>query len=331
MPFAGYDNFQDCVNKNRDKSDPKAYCGEIMKKVEGKSYSFNTDSIGIEQVNIKGEKKTYITGYISTKDRDLYDDIVTEKAMDNMLKQIQSKNIKLDFEHEAWREENPSINPVGKIIEAKKDERGIFIKAELNASHSRFKEIVGSIKNGFLDAFSIAYKATDYVYKTIDGVKSRLLNGINLLNVALTGNPVNEHCKIAEVFTKSLEDMKMSEEENKKPEQDTPKEDKPEQEKEVEEKSKMTELKSQIEAKDKEITEMKSKIEETEKELEKKSKELEEKSKSENSLKEKIEKTEAEIKSLKKELDNPVIKAQLKSMDALKRIDKKSVGPLDTI
>jgi len=35
MPFAGYKNFQDCVNKNKDKDDPNAYCAFIMRKVEG--------------------------------------------------------------------------------------------------------------------------------------------------------------------------------------------------------------------------------------------------------------------------------------------------------
>jgi hypothetical protein len=49
----------------------------------------------------------------------------------------------------------------------------------------------------------------------VDGVKTRILNGVELLNVALTGNPVNPECKMTEVFTKSLNDMeeiKMAEE-----------------------------------------------------------------------------------------------------------------------
>lgn len=36
MPFAGYKNFQSCIDKNRDKKDPKAYCATIMRAVEGK-------------------------------------------------------------------------------------------------------------------------------------------------------------------------------------------------------------------------------------------------------------------------------------------------------
>jgi len=34
MPFAGYEDFDDCVAKNSDKGDPKAYCGSIQAKVE---------------------------------------------------------------------------------------------------------------------------------------------------------------------------------------------------------------------------------------------------------------------------------------------------------
>lgn len=35
MPFAEYKNFQDCVSKNKDKSNPQAYCGSIKAKTEG--------------------------------------------------------------------------------------------------------------------------------------------------------------------------------------------------------------------------------------------------------------------------------------------------------
>ncbi len=34
VPFAGYKNFDECVAKNQDKSDPKAYCGAIKAKAE---------------------------------------------------------------------------------------------------------------------------------------------------------------------------------------------------------------------------------------------------------------------------------------------------------
>lgn len=35
-PFGEYDSFDDCVNKNKDKNDPEAYCATIQRQVEGK-------------------------------------------------------------------------------------------------------------------------------------------------------------------------------------------------------------------------------------------------------------------------------------------------------
>ncbi len=39
MPFAGYKNFKTCVKKNAGKRKPKAYCGAIKHRVEGKGKS----------------------------------------------------------------------------------------------------------------------------------------------------------------------------------------------------------------------------------------------------------------------------------------------------
>jgi hypothetical protein len=35
MPFAEYDDFADCVEKNQDKDDPKAFCGWLKHRIEG--------------------------------------------------------------------------------------------------------------------------------------------------------------------------------------------------------------------------------------------------------------------------------------------------------
>lgn len=39
MPFAGYKNFDACVAKNRDKRNPKAYCGAVKHRTEGSGRS----------------------------------------------------------------------------------------------------------------------------------------------------------------------------------------------------------------------------------------------------------------------------------------------------
>lgn len=197
-------------------------------------YKFYTDEVSFKS-EVKGNTKTcYISGYVSTKDRDIVDDIVTEKAMSKMLSQLLTKSIKLDVEHEAWAMENPAIIPIGKIVEASRDEKGIFVKATINQSHARFDEVWNSIKDGYLDAFSIAYKANDYVHKIVDGVKTRMLNDVDLLNVAITGNPVNPEARMTQVFTKSLNDMedKSKMEEPKKPLDDIGADNKPAEESE---------------------------------------------------------------------------------------------------
>ena len=45
MPFAGYKDFQDCVNKNKDKKNPKGYCATIMRKVEGENTNYSQGAI----------------------------------------------------------------------------------------------------------------------------------------------------------------------------------------------------------------------------------------------------------------------------------------------
>lgn len=34
MPFAGYKSFAECVRKNKNKANPKAYCGAIKHRTE---------------------------------------------------------------------------------------------------------------------------------------------------------------------------------------------------------------------------------------------------------------------------------------------------------
>ena len=307
-----------------------AFIMGIYKKMSNtKSYTFFTDEVGYEETETKGGKDYFVTGYISTKGRDLVNDIVSENALSEMLGQINHKNIKLDVEHEAWREENPSIVPVGKIIEAKKDEKGIFVKAILNRAHSRFKEVWDSVKSGFLDAFSIAFKTTSYVHKVVDGVKTRVLNGVELLNVALTGNPVNPECKMTEVFTKSLKEMeefKMAENivEKKDEVQEQPAEEPaqvaeeaPAEEPKAEESAEESEAEAEPEAEEP-ANEEAADVEQ---------KALDRITKLEDDLAD----AKTEIKSLTKKLNEPILKDNVETLDKEQVVAKGTYNPLDAI
>lgn len=178
---------------------------KLKSKIEKKSYKFFTD-IGFECVEIKGIKRYFVTGYISTKDLDKANDIITEDGLKNMLAQLKSKKIKLDVEHEAVTD-SPDTLPIGRILESHIDSKGLFIKAELNYASPKFPAIWLSVKNGFLDAFSIAFRPIKKAFKKIGDTTVRLLDSVELFNVALTGNPVNPNCNISAVFMKSLEAM----------------------------------------------------------------------------------------------------------------------------
>jgi len=170
------------------------------------------------EIDIKGEKKYYVTGYISTKDLDLVNDIVTEEALIDMAEQVNKGNIKLDMDHEAWRkgDEGPNMLPIGRIVEAKfePEENRLWVKAQINSNSSRFKTIWASIKDKFIDAFSIAFRPIKIATKWVNGKEIRLLEKVQLLNVALTGNPANPEAKITNVFAKSrayMEEQNMAE------------------------------------------------------------------------------------------------------------------------
>ncbi len=216
------------TKEQADKMHQAIQANKSMTDTEAKSLdNFYTDSIATEVVETKTGKEYFITGYISTHDRDLVDDIVTENCMEDMLTQIKSGNIKIDIDHATWRgkskeetEANKTINPIARIVDAARDVKGIWIKALMNKASPRFQEAWDSVQNKFLTAFSIAYIAQKAITKSLMDGTVRLLDKVKLLNVALTGNPINTGATISEVFTKSLNNLKEAEMEKKSYEKD---------------------------------------------------------------------------------------------------------------
>lgn len=185
------------------------------------SFVFYSDELEAKS----SEGKYFVEGYITTGDLDLVNDIVTKSGMDDMLDQLANRNIKLDWEHETMVGKSnlemqvaKSKLPLGRIVSYEKDSKGIKVKAELNSNWKRFdtkgdvvqtfSEVWSSIKNKFLDAFSIAYVPTMTKSRDLIGGKTaRLLDGINLINVAITGNAINPAATMTAVMAKSVELM----------------------------------------------------------------------------------------------------------------------------
>ncbi len=210
MPFGGYSSFKDCVSQNKNKQNPEAYCADIMRSVEGKEYKFYTTFSGFKAIENKdGSKDYYVDGYLSTNEKDLGNDIVTNLGLDDMDLQLDLRNIKVDVEHELGKgSANP---PAGRIVEHRREPKRIWINVLLNKNYPNFKGLLEQIKQKFIDGFSITYKTIDFVHKVINGAKVRLLNKVYIINVGMTGNPMNTGCSMGDVIMKSIADYEQTE------------------------------------------------------------------------------------------------------------------------
>ena len=197
---------------------------------DNQQFTFYSDKISYKTVEGKNGKEYFVTGYISTGDVDLVNDVVTKNCSDSMLNQFKDRTIKLDFEHEAFRgksiiesEANKTKIVLGKAVSQEVDSKGVLTTWKLNDTWKKydekgnvtmtFKDLWKNVEEGFYDAFSIAYIPTKTSTENREGKNIRLLDNVNLLNVALTGNPVNPGAGMTAVMAKSLAYMKSIEEE----------------------------------------------------------------------------------------------------------------------
>jgi len=173
------------------------------------SYDFE-ECFNSEPLEFKSENGNYyFSGYLSTFDKDLTDDIVTTSCMDDMLSQIKMgmngtiRSFKGSPDHDVYWMDDQYLKPFSKITDAKVDAKGLFISGMFNKDHPDFKW--DEIQNGFYDGLSIEYKAKDFTFKYgIDGSKTRVLNRVQLKGYGHTPRPANPFATLTDVFVKSL-------------------------------------------------------------------------------------------------------------------------------
>ena len=334
--------------------------------MEDPTFMFSSGKIELKE---EGEN-FFVEGHISTSDLDLVNDIVTKDCIMDMANQMRERTIKLDIEHESFRgnsdlemEINKTIIPAAKIDDFLIDRKGLKVRAMLNKHVSRFNEVKNSIKDGFLDAFSIAFIPLEAKHEIREGHEVRMLDKINLLNVAFTGNPVNTQSTMTNVFAKSLEFLdqkakpkkpKPQPDPHKEPEEDE-EEDEEEKKKKKEEKNhnhlsndtiKLKEVKNMTEDnKEVEKEEEKPEAEKTEEkpeekkevkdeepeEKEEEKKEPAEESASESSTEEEVKNLKAEMVEVKAALKRPMLKSQVEQVNKTGIKEEKSLNPLDVI
>lgn len=176
---------------------------KVMPQVmESKSFYFT-------ELEIKSESdgEFYIEGYASSINKDLGNDVLTEDCLKQMAEIINSKNVKIGFDHTELLAGRPTLEAVGRLVEAKVESGKLWVKGILDKTFSHIDEIKQKIQNKFLDGLSIEYQVdpdrTEISF--IDGMRHRMINGLKtLIGVALTPRPMNQDA-LFDYYVKHLE------------------------------------------------------------------------------------------------------------------------------
>jgi HK97 family phage prohead protease len=117
-----------------------------------------------------------IEGYASTRDLDRTGEVVEPGAFAESLTEFLANPV-LTYMHD-WS------NPIGKVIDARIDEVGLFIRAEISETAEKVWKL---IREGILRAFSIGYEVVEE--KVIGGINHILK--LRLYEVAVVSIPAN--------------------------------------------------------------------------------------------------------------------------------------------
>ena len=166
---------------------------------------------------IDGENKSYeIEWYASTKDKDRMNDVVEPTAFEETLKQYMTNPIVL-LQHDMDK-------PIGNVIEASIDEKGLFIKAKITEDTDW---VFSKLKNGVLRTFSIWYSVKDY--ETIENVDAEwkysytnIIKALELFEISLVSVPANPFALVKSFDScfKSEEEVETKEDEEPKAEEE---------------------------------------------------------------------------------------------------------------
>jgi hypothetical protein len=204
MPFAGYDNFDECVAKNKDKGDAKAYCATIMRKVEKPKEMLHFSSPVITESKTEGEKKRMFivgnaisAGFSRNKTLDgkkiLYKEEELKKAAEKMV------GIPLMLNHES----DDVRNIMGTVVEARYENGSVPYKAEIDTGET---DIVRKLENGHINRVSIGadYEKLEIKEDTVSPIGLEIME---LSLVPIAGIPTAD---ISQVICEKYEVSKMA-------------------------------------------------------------------------------------------------------------------------
>lgn len=136
------------------------------------------------------EKKFgYFEGYGAIfGNKDHVNDIIAQGAFVETLKKDGMPSL-------LWQHDSECV--IGKFTEAYEDERGLYMKGEINLDVQKGLEAYSLLKQGAMKGMSIGYLTQDYHYDQTTGV--RTLKKVKLLEVSIVTFPANDKAKVTAV------------------------------------------------------------------------------------------------------------------------------------
>lgn len=147
-----------------------------------------------------------VEGYAATFDRipDAYGDVIAQGAFAETVKawEESGKPIPLLYGHST---DDPQYN-IGKVVEAREDEKGLFVRAEFDADNEKAQYVRKLVQEGRLYQFSFAYEVLDgATIQLDDGTEAYELRKMNLFEVSLVQIPANQRAVVTDVKSAPVE------------------------------------------------------------------------------------------------------------------------------
>lgn len=148
--------------------------------------------LSLDEVEVKvGEEGMRFSGYASVFGGvDSYGDTIDPKAYEKTLKRKKGdRPIRLRWNH---------FGPViGKWVELRTDERGLYVEGELTPGHSKAADVFASLRHGAVDGLSIGFRPKKV--EMIDSGQRRLLKEIELIEISVVEDPADLGARISDV------------------------------------------------------------------------------------------------------------------------------------
>lgn len=161
------------------------------------STNLETKTAALVETKMVDEGHGYLEGYASVKgNRDSYGDVIEDGAYQGLE----------EFKSQGWSGFNHSDKPVGYIVDAREDSKGLWVKIAFHgtASAQEVRQVAAErLAAGKDVGMSIMYRTLEQEYKGDGPERTRYLKKISVVEAGFVAYPANPAATVTNVKTGS--------------------------------------------------------------------------------------------------------------------------------